>query len=162
MDHIVVDVEIAKTIEEKRSRQREATRRWRSIYPDRDRDSQIRSNIKRRGTRNEYYEKNKARILHRAKQYYLDHIDRYRELGRIWRYKITQKELRELWESQQGKCAICGVALKNGTDTALDHDDSTGKVRGFLCRKHNLGLGNFHHSPELLRRAIDYLGGKVE
>lgn len=52
-------------------------------------------------------------------------------------------------------CAIClsDVAL------CVDHDHSTGKLRGVLCRDHNWAVGLFDDDPELLRRAADYLEG---
>ena len=61
----------------------------------------------------------------------------------------------KLFEQQGGVCKICG---KNGARAlALDHDHSTGLVRGLLCGRCNLGLGHFRDNVVLLQSAIRYL-----
>ena len=54
------------------------------------------------------------------------------------------------------ECIICGVE----TSVVVDHDHSTGDVRGGLCTNCNLGIGHFKDNPELLRFAALYLEGK--
>lgn len=49
-------------------------------------------------------------------------------------------------------CEIC-----NGPAQAVDHDHTTGRVRGVLCSACNRGIGLFEDNPELLAAAIDYL-----
>lgn len=49
-------------------------------------------------------------------------------------------------------CMVCGAS-----DTCVDHDHATGKVRGALCRDCNLALGCFTDSVERMRRAVMYL-----
>lgn len=74
------------------------------------------------------------------------------------RYGITWTEYQRLLEKQAGGCAICGVIkLEDNKALAIDHDHQTGKVRGLLCRKCNIGLGQLQDSKELLTRAIAYL-----
>ncbi len=59
---------------------------------------------------------------------------------------------------QNGNCAICGTnqsQLKR--ELALDHDHATGKLRGLLCDRCNVGLGMFQDNKERLLQAIQYL-----
>lgn len=39
--------------------------------------------------------------------------------------------------AQQFKCAICSTPITAGPDSCLDHEHSTGLVRGALCRNCN-------------------------
>lgn len=63
---------------------------------------------------------------------------------------------------QNGVCAICGqMPTPDRTGRAyilsVDHDHSNGKVRGLLCKNHNIALGYFKDNPEFLRKAADYI-----
>jgi len=60
-------------------------------------------------------------------------------------------------DEQEGVCAICRRPPSAMTHLAVDHDHSTGVVRGLLCGACNLGLGNFRDDPDLLWRANQYL-----
>lgn len=50
-------------------------------------------------------------------------------------------------------CEICG----QDTDLAVDHNHTTQKFRGVLCRPCNRGIGFLHDDPELVTRAAEYL-----
>jgi hypothetical protein len=51
-------------------------------------------------------------------------------------------------------CQICGAAA---TELHVDHCHLTSALRGRLCGSCNRALGLFRDSPELLRRAAEYL-----
>lgn len=73
-------------------------------------------------------------------------------------YNITLQEYNELFENQNGCCAICGVhqsSLKKSL--SVDHDHASGIVRGLLCSKCNTGLGQFNDNKEILKLALLYL-----
>ena len=55
-------------------------------------------------------------------------------------------------------CQICGTK----EDLHVDHDHSTNKVRGYLCRNHNVALGLFEDNPLHLELAIKYLSTTEE
>lgn len=74
--------------------------------------------------------------------------------------KISKNTWNNLAKKQNYKCAICGVdnsLLKR--KLAIDHCHTTGKIRGLLCGKCNMGIGYFNDSAELLLAARDYLEG---
>jgi hypothetical protein len=55
---------------------------------------------------------------------------------------------------QENCCALCNESM---TQVFLDHDHETGIIRACLCPRCNHGLGQLLDSPELLRRAADYI-----
>ncbi len=73
----------------------------------------------------------------------------------LWdKYRLTELDYDRVISEQGGKCAICQTPLKNGQ---VDHEHSTGAVRGILCRACNLGLGHAQDSPDVIERGVSYL-----
>jgi len=60
----------------------------------------------------------------------------------------------ELFERQQGLCGICKKPMAR---PLLDHNHETMEVRGLLCSKCNVGLGQFQDSEELILAALEYI-----
>jgi len=57
-------------------------------------------------------------------------------------------------------CKICDISLTNDrgpTGRCVDHDHSTGKVRGILCNNCNRALGLLGDCTNRLENAINYL-----
>lgn len=86
------------------------------------------------------------------------------ERDRKWktRYHITPEEYLEMYNKQNGVCAICGQPETNGKLLAVDHDHGNGKIRGLLCSKCNKGLAHFNDATLLLRKAMIYLNKNKE
>ena len=68
-------------------------------------------------------------------------------------YGVSPERYKQLYEEQNGVCAICQIRPIYATD----HDHITGRVRGLLCQQCNLGLGAFLDDPNTMFRAIDYI-----
>lgn len=81
-------------------------------------------------------------------------MQRTRLLGR---YGITPEELDSMLTKADNKCELCSKVF-SGREPHVDHNHTTGKVRGLLCNSCNTGLGHFKEDPELLRKAISYIG----
>jgi hypothetical protein len=65
----------------------------------------------------------------------------------------------EMLEAQGGCCALCGSDFPGGRGRfVVDHCHDTGRIRGLLCNLCNVGLGALRDSPQLLQKAIHYLG----
>lgn len=80
------------------------------------------------------------------------------------RYGLSKEAFSELIAKQGLQCAICGVtpeevALGKHKKLCIDHDHTTGLVRGLLCSNCNTAIGMLKDDLERLRRAIAYLGG---
>lgn len=93
---------------------------------------------------------------------YKENPDYRRDMKIRWRYGITVEDYNRLFKEQNGSCAICGVhqsQLPQRLD--IDHDHSSKKVRGLLCRRCNRAIGEFKDNVEILSKAIEYLKGKV-
>ncbi len=79
------------------------------------------------------------------------------------RFRMSEDTYDELLASQEGTCAICDrperVRANNGEvrRLAVDHCHASGNIRGLLCQSCNVALGKLEDSPNLLRKAADYL-----
>ena len=73
-------------------------------------------------------------------------------------YNITLQQYEQMLTDQQGKCWICGWVWRVGKRRlAVDHNHSTGVVRGLLCYRCNKGLGVFQDRADALAQAVKYL-----
>lgn len=74
------------------------------------------------------------------------------------KYGLTLEAFDELLESQLFCCAICKTTNWGQHNRPhVDHDHATGKVRGLLCLRCNVGIGMLNDDPSLLSIAITYL-----
>jgi len=93
---------------------------------------------------------------------------------RRYKFALTDEQFAALLAQQGGGCAICRASEPGGRGTwHVDHDHTCcppyskgGKaktcgrcVRGLLCSRCNVGLGNFRHDPQFLIAAVQYLAG---
>lgn len=116
----------------------------------------------------------KEKGLQSAKKSYAKHSEKRVEYARTYRirnpgqhckiaYGITHKDKMELLRLQGNKCGICETSEHKHpcsiTDNGwcVDHDHSTGIVRGILCWNCNLALGHAKDSTDVLIKMITYL-----
>lgn len=98
---------------------------------------------------------------------------KYLQQQRNWhlknKYGIDLIQYNEILESQNHKCAICGILDTEIKDNSrnmihklfVDHDHKTGIVRGLLCANCNHGLGKFMDNIKYLEFAINYLNKNI-
>lgn len=72
-------------------------------------------------------------------------------------YGLTEAQYRDIFEAQGNSCAICGNT-PNKQRFHVDHDHTTGMVRGILCLwcNHKV-LGGARDSAHVLKSAVAYL-----
>jgi hypothetical protein len=90
---------------------------------------------------------------HAAKEFCRTHYEMTRQ------NIIIDQRVRLMIDNHRGLCDICKTDIPGfgRRNLSVDHDHKTGIVRGMLCQKCNIGLGNFNDSPDLLEKAIKYL-----
>ena len=115
-----------------------------------------------RRLKTKYYNNNKEIIIQRERKRI------------IAKFGITLEEYNNLLEQAGDKCCICGRQFLEITGEIgfrhkqagrlqtkyLDHNHTTGKIRGIICGRCNAGLGCFEDDIEIINRAINYLKSK--
>ena len=140
---------------------RRAVRKWQQNNPE-----------KRKQYAAAWYQRHKEEELVRRKEYYAANKHRWpsytKERGRIGvanrrkrTYQVTPEQYEAMNRKQEGLCAICREPNNSGWSLAVDHNHTTGKVRGLLCTRCNRGIGYFKDDPSRLARAIEYLNDPV-
>jgi hypothetical protein len=71
-------------------------------------------------------------------------------------YGLTIEQYDAMFSEQGNRCAICRSDYP-GKTWSVDHDHTTGEVRGILCWHCNVGLGHFRDDVPNLMAAADYL-----
>lgn len=75
------------------------------------------------------------------------------------RYGITTAIKNAMLAEQNGCCALCGRNEFGLRGPMVDHDHTTGRVRGILCGGCNRGLGWAEARPQALSKIEGYLRG---
>lgn len=99
---------------------------------------------------------NPEKVLAYNRKYYEKNGDQQRLRCR----ETAARQLREkhnLTEEEHARLLTNGCGICRAKATAVDHCHRTGKVRGGLCHKCNIGIGYFNDCALLLNNAIDYL-----
>lgn len=81
----------------------------------------------------------------------------HRRTSRYKIYGLNEQQFDALLASQNSLCPGCGDKLFADKATNIDHDHTTGKVRGLLCMRCNIALGVVRDSVETLLRLGIYL-----
>lgn len=78
-------------------------------------------------------------------------------------YGLSLEDYADMYALQKGRCAICfqeETARSNAgyvKNLAVDHCHTTGKVRGLLCNRCNVGIGYLDDDIVKMYNAIKYL-----
>lgn len=109
-----------------------------------------------------YYNNNTKKVYVRINKWKSNHPESVKKIRQKQHLKHTYgipiEQYYEMLTLQMSGCTICKKTIvENAKFLAVDHNHTTGKVRGLLCNKCNRLLGFANDNPELLRKAADYL-----
>lgn len=132
------------------NRQRENAHQqsWRLRNPEKNRLSQKkwRDNNKDHRRQWEIEWRSKNRLAYNRRK-------RVRALQR--EFGLSESAYHDMLSGQGGACAICRKTYDYYL--CVDHDHSTGAIRGLLCKPCNMALGMFKDDEQILRSALNYL-----
>lgn len=105
--------------------------------------------------------RNPEKLAEYQRRYYLKGPKKkldIRDRRRVRNFGVSSEVMAAMLDWQGGACRICRRTFSEPKlPPAIDHDHSSGLVRGLLCHQCNLGLGNFRDNPAFLLAAIEYL-----
>lgn len=78
------------------------------------------------------------------------------------KYGMTSAEFEAMAVKQHGKCKVCREPPSAGRWSRkyrlhVDHDHTSGRVRGLVCYRCNMAIGFLRDSPKLARSVAKYL-----
>ncbi len=100
----------------------------------------------------------------KGKKYRRRYPDKERLRKLNYQFGLTLQNYNAMLKEQNGVCAICGLPepIENRR-LPVDHCHDTGKVRGLLCTRCNIALGQFKDDLDILTSAVSYLrNGRME
>jgi hypothetical protein len=156
---------------------KEYNKQWYIANKDHIKQYRINNSEKIKKYMKEYSKKNKEAIKLKRKEYVKTNSEKIKlqqqkrrnetikirkeydkKYGLKRKYNISSEHYIELFNKQNGRCAICGIhqnELKKSL--GVDHNHKTNKIRGLLCDKCNRGLGYFNDELNLLVNATNFL-----
>ena len=122
----------------------------------RENDPNFSEKHKLRGSK--WYSENKEDKLLKNKEWRENNISKYREINLKSRFGINLDDYNNILISQNNCCAICKKHMNEFSyNLVVDHCHKSGKIRGLLCKKCNLGIGHLNDDIDILNNSILYL-----
>ena len=145
----------------------EANKQWQDAHPERVKE--LAASYRKRHKKRLSVKREAWKLAHpeydkqSSAKYNLTHPDRRAAARRLRQYDLTPEGFELLLEVQDGRCAICRLSFTDEnkkTKPNVDHDHATGRIRGLLCHRCNIGIGHFSDNPDLMAAALAYLRPK--
>ncbi len=107
-----------------------------------------------------------AKKAKRGKKYYKNNREKYRKWALKKHYGLTLETYEDLLKSHDYKCAVClspgpESIFQGSQGLCVDHCHKTGRVRGILCAKCNIALGQLEDDPDKILRLYQYLNRHI-
>jgi hypothetical protein len=133
-----------------RAKQRQYYKEHREEIIAKVRAWQVKNKEHRREYMRRYAQANKEKLRSNNKEWLAAHPGRDSDYHLVYRYGTKLTVYQEMLAAQRGRCAICGEE-PGRRRFHLDHDHTSGAVRGLLCGPCNHLLGNCRDDPAILR-----------
>jgi len=154
-----------KTIEEaeKKERRKSRKKKWareyylanQDIIKEKAIDWKAANPEMRRAANQQYIAANPEKVKNAKRKCYIDNPEKYKSLN-LKRYGIDFEQWKDMLLEQGGCCKCCGTDNPGGKNWHVDHCHDTGKVRGILCWRCNVALGQLNEDPEHIRKLATY------
>lgn len=92
-----------------------------------------------------------------SRKYLLNNPEAVKKSKYKTRFNLVLEQYHRMLLEQDGLCGICRKPESRKRSFSVDHNHDTGKIRGLLCSRCNLGIGQFGDQIDLLNKAVDYL-----
>ena len=106
-----------------------------------------------------YQEANAAKLREQRRERHEAHPEKRREISRKaglkHHYGITPDQWQQMFDAQNGRCAICGTDAPGKKAFNVDHCHESGWVRGLVCAPCN--SGQFSLDTYILYSAVEYM-----
>jgi hypothetical protein len=109
-----------------------------------------------------YYIRHRDEIVARTRNYHATHKEESADWGRLHKYGLSKIAFKTLIMGQGNACAICRKKEWGRSGPHVDHDHLAGKIRGILCSRCNLVLGQIEDNPKIAQAMIDYIKNTKE
>ena len=100
-----------------------------------------------------YNQLHKERLAQKAKEWNATHKEERYTQHLKRKYNLTREEYNLMLDEQDNCCACCGEPFIRTPN--VDHDHTTGVVRGILCTSCNVGLGQYEKNHILFEKYLD-------
>ena len=106
-----------------------------------------------------YRENHKESLKTKKQEYRKSNPDQWRNRNLVSNYGISLIEYNQKLEDQKGVCAVCKTqeSSKRNVKLSVDHNHSTGKIRGLLCSRCNRSLGLLRDDFNVVLTMAKYL-----
>lgn len=104
----------------------------------------------------DYRTANRERCAENVRDWLRRHPEYEFERSLRRKFGLGRREYDQMLAEQDGACSICG-GTDSGKRLAVDHCHETGCIRGLLCSRCNLTIGQSGDDPALLRAMADYV-----
>jgi hypothetical protein len=99
----------------------------------------------------------------KARKKRIENPDYQRAFDLRGKFGISIAEYDSMLAAQGERCGICQRHQSElSRRLAVDHNHSTGRVRGLLCNACNTSLGKLREDPEIINKMLEYISKHSE